>query len=115
LLRQLYDTASDLGEAFEAFCAENCEPLRPFALFEAISAHEVSGGGEAGWKQWPANMQQCTSDAVARFEKDHAEDVRFHKWLQFVADRQLANAQVRARKAGMRIGLYLDFAVGVAP
>jgi 4-alpha-glucanotransferase len=39
----------------------------------------------------------------------------FHCFLQWVAHRQLAEAQNRARAAGMRIGLYLDFAVGVAP
>jgi 4-alpha-glucanotransferase len=39
----------------------------------------------------------------------------FHCFLQWVAERQLSRAQDRARAAGMRIGLYLDFAVGVAP
>jgi 4-alpha-glucanotransferase len=52
---------------------------------------------------------------VSRFAAEHPEDVRFHKWLQFIADTQLKQAQVRAKQAGMRIGLYLDFAVGVAP
>ena len=36
-------------------------------------------------------------------------------WLQWIAERQLRSAQQRALAAGMRIGLYLDLAVGVAP
>jgi 4-alpha-glucanotransferase len=36
-------------------------------------------------------------------------------WLQWIADAQLAAAAERARAAGMRIGLYLDLAVGNAP
>jgi 4-alpha-glucanotransferase len=38
--------------------------------------------------------------------------VDFHVWLQWIADRQLAEARDAARDAGMRLGLYLDFAVG---
>ena len=45
----------------------------------------------------------------------NATHVLFHKWLQWIADDQLADAQRRALAAGMRIGLYLDLAVGVAP
>ncbi len=48
------------------------------------------------------------------FRDQHRERVLFHKWLQWVAHDQLANAQQRAVAAGMRIGLYLDLAVGVA-
>ena len=55
------------------------------------------------------------SDAVRRFAQEHAERVGFHMWLQWIAERQLRSAQQRALAAGMRIGLYLDLAVGVAP
>ena len=49
------------------------------------------------------------------FAAERNDLVMFHCFLQWVAHRQLAEAQNRARSAGMRIGLYLDFAVGVAP
>ena len=114
LLRQLFETA-DLGNAFNAFCEQGGESLRSFALFEAISQHETAAGGGAGWNNWPGDMQRRDADAVKRFEAAHEEDVRFHLWLQFVADTQLAQANARAKTAGMLVGLYLDFAVGVAP
>jgi 4-alpha-glucanotransferase len=116
LLRSLYRAAaSKLGGEFDAFCRAGGESLHSFALFEAISAHEVAAGGGAGWKHWPGDMQRRDSDAVRRFDSEHADDVRFHLWLQFVVDAQLASANERVKKAGMQVGLYLDFAVGVAP
>ena len=116
LLRALFHTAEpSLGEDFESFCAQGGESLASFALFEAISHHEVAAGGGAGWNRWPGDMQRRDSDAVGRFEREHQEDIRFHLWLQYTADRQLAEAHARAKQAGMGLGLYLDFAVGVAP
>src|SRR5690606_19825763 len=38
-----------------------------------------------------------------------------HLWLQFLTETQLAGAAKDAREAGMRIGLYLDLAVGDEP
>jgi 4-alpha-glucanotransferase len=116
LLRQLFEapTPSSGGDS-EKFCQEGGDGLRSFALFEAISQHEVASGGGAGWNRWPGDMQRRDSDAVKRFEGEHEEDVRFHLWLQFIAETQLAQAQARAKQAGMQVGLYLDFAVGVAP
>ncbi len=116
LLQALFDAAdARASDGFEAFCRGSGEDLRSFALFEAISAHEVAQGGGSGWLSWPGDMQQRDSDAVRRFEAEHERDVQFHLWLQWVADQQLEKANQRAKEAGMRIGLYLDFAVGVAP
>lgn len=116
LLRRLFEAADpQSNDAFTAFCQQGGESLQSFALFEAISQHEVAAGGGAGWSQWPGDMQRRDADAVKRFENEHANDIRFHLWLQFVADAQLARAHARAKQAGMQIGLYLDFAVGVAP
>ncbi|MDM6886960.1 4-alpha-glucanotransferase, partial [Enterobacter asburiae] len=49
------------------------------------------------------------------FAKENADEIGFHVWLQFLADRQLAAAARSCREAGMRIGLYLDLAVGEEP
>ncbi len=116
LLRQLFaGRPSALDEGWEKFRQDNGDSLYSLALFEAISAHQVKEGGHAGWHGWPGDLQSRQSEAVARFEAEHEEDVHFHAWLQFVASQQLGDAQARAKAAGMRIGLYLDFAVGVAP
>jgi 4-alpha-glucanotransferase len=102
-------------DAFEIFRAEGGDALRGHALFEALSASMVAGGSSAGWKGWPGSFQDINSQAVAAFEQEEHDSVSFHVWLQWLADVQLGQAAKSARDAGMRIGLYLDFAVGESP
>lgn len=118
LLRTAFETVRgglDADESFRAFQEKGGPALRDFALFEAISAHMRGEGGSAGWHNWPEAFHKRSSEAVKAFEASHADDVLFHEWLQYECDRQLGEAQRRAKAAGMAIGLYLDFAVGVSP
>ncbi len=103
------------GSDFRRFRDEGGEALNHFAAFEALSEAMVERGYGAGWHAWPKEYQDCRSEAVATFAARHEKRVLFHQWLQWIAAGQLLNAQRRARAAGMRIGLYLDLAVGVAP
>lgn len=110
------DAACSVDAApFEAFRREGGEALHRHALFEAISAHMVAAGHGAGWTSWPEEYHRPENPAVAVFAASHADEVDFHAWLQWLADTQLGEAQRRARAAGMRIGLYLDLAVGEVP
>src|SRR5262249_33837122 len=61
---------------------------------------------------WPERFRNPSSPAVQEFARDHAREVTFHAYLQFLADRGLGAAQREARNAGMRIGLVSDLAVG---
>lgn len=99
---------------FDAFVAQGGDSLRRHALFECLSLSMAARGAGAGWQKWPSDLQRRDSAAVAEFEREHEDDVRFHMWLQWLAHRQLMQAAARALKAGMRIGLYLDLAVGEA-
>ncbi len=122
VLRNVYEgflqehVAKDSSEGleFEAFVAGRGETLRLHALFEAIdevmrARREAAGG----WLSWPAAYRDPRGRVVAAFERSAARRVGFHAWLQWVADRQLAAAAAAAREAGMGIGLYGDYAVGV--
>jgi 4-alpha-glucanotransferase len=100
---------------FAQFQREGGHNLRAFAIFEALSEILSAQGCGAGWHTWPEACRDPTSPAVVSFASEHDGRVRFHAWLQWVAATQLARVQQRARSAGMRIGLYLDLAVGVAP
>ncbi|MFD2238373.1 4-alpha-glucanotransferase [Aureimonas populi] len=114
LLRALFEESTH-DAAFDAFRVSGGKALREFTLFEAISAMEVEAGRHAGWHEWSQEMHHLSGGEAGRFARDNEDEITFHQWLQFVADRQLGEAQARARAAGMRVGLYLDFAVGVAP
>lgn len=95
---------------FDTFERAAGPQLRDFAVFEALSAEHGPD-----WPDWPANLRNARSRAVAAFARRRPDEVRYHAWLQWVADTQMGRAQGRARGAGMGLGLYLDFAVGPRP
>ena len=102
-------------EAFALYRREQGDALAHHALYEALAEHFVARGGSVAWTGWPAGFGDPKSLAVRDFARGAKRRIEFHSWLQWVADAQLARAQARAKAAGMRIGLYLDLAVGVSP
>jgi len=96
--------------AFELFCAEEGEGLDAFATWCALAEHF---GLPA--EQWPADVRDPSSEEVERLSHRLADRISFHKWLQWVADEQLAGAQRAAHEAGMAFGIVHDLAVGVHP
>jgi len=100
---------------FDAFRAAGGVALERHALFEALSQAMVAKGHDAGWPDWPEAYRDPESPAVARFARAQAKAVTFQVWIQWIAARQLGAACEAGRNAGMRIGLYLDLAVGEAP
>lgn len=101
------------GAAFKSFRKSQGHLLEQQAVFDALLTHFIRREGKPlSWRDWPEAYRDPHSDAVAQFARDHADDVTFHAWLQWLADSQLGNAQEAARQAGMSIGLYRDLAVG---
>jgi len=118
-LRAVYDR-SPFSPSFEIqgyteFVAEGGAALRGHALFEALSLYLVAQGHRAGWQDWPDPYRDQGGETVVRFAEKHGSDLGFQLWLQWIASCQLAKAQATAQEAGMRIGIYLDLAVGEAP
>ena len=98
------------AKALDAFVAAQGAPLRRFAAFQAIT--EACPG--VPWQDWPAELRAPDGPGVAAFAAAHADRVRFHFYLQFLADAQLAAAAAAGRAAGLGLGLYRDLAVGAA-
>ena len=105
------DSRDPRARAYERYLAEQGTSLDRFALWMAIMEQQ----GSSDWRRWPSHLQSPNGRAVEEFARAHAGRVDFHKWVQFEADRQLADAAERARDSGMRIGLYQDLAIGVSP
>ena len=118
LLRFLHDEyfARDpkLVRSLARFRTESGGVLEDHARFEALHAH-FHAQRLWSWRDWPAAYRDPGSDAVERFAQDHAETVRFHAFLQWLAARGLDHAQQQARTAGMPIGLIADLAIGSDP
>jgi 4-alpha-glucanotransferase len=115
LLRRLFETFDGpLCADFDRFRADGGDLLAQHTVFEALHA-EQSARGELDWRRWPGELRDPASAAVAAFTASHQRDVAFHAFLQWLTDRSFGIAQDRARKAGMRIGLISDLAVGMDP
>ena len=102
------------GESFDDFIQASGDVLRRHALFESLSASMAERDHGAGWKDWPIEYRTPDGPEVAEFAEAYADDIRFHMWLQWLAHRQLSKAAKAAQDAGLKIGLYLDLAVGEA-
>lgn len=103
----------DEGEraAFERFRSDHGEALESHARFETL--HAVLGGD--GWRQWPTEFHDPNGAPARRLAAQHADEMRFHALLQWLACRQLEQAHRAARDAGMPIGLIADLAIGADP
>lgn len=122
LLRGLYDelkrgilgktSRSIAARDFADFKRTGGEALSDHARFEAIHAHQLNTGGPWNWRDWPGGLDDARSDAVRDFAGQYADEVDFHLFKQWLADRSLAKAQAIARASGMSIGLISDLAVG---
>ena len=101
-LRAVFRTSGD-DRRFDAFVREQGAALQDYATFCAIA--EVHG---RPWQRWPEELRHPRTAGVARFRRARRRAVRFHQWLQWLLDLQLA-------AAGGEIALMNDLAIGVHP
>ncbi len=97
------------------FRAAGGADLERHALFEALHGRFLAAEGARGWPDWPAAYRDVAGEAAQAYGRAHADEVEFHIFLQWLAERSLAEAQRRARAAGMTLGLITDVAVGMDP
>ena len=94
---------------FEQFRAERGQLLSHFACFEALR-HKFG----TPWWEWPQEWRQPDAARCAELRQgEDAGEIEFVEFVQWTADRQLGAAAELAKKLGMKVGLYLDVAVGV--
>ncbi|MDP8976112.1 MAG: 4-alpha-glucanotransferase [Actinomycetota bacterium] len=89
--------------AFEAYCAEQGPALAAYATFCVLVEHHG-----APWWDWPTGLRDPEGPEILGFVEEHHRRIRFHQWLQWLADVQLESA-------GEQVGLIQDLAIGVDP
>jgi 4-alpha-glucanotransferase len=102
-LERLWRRDAGRDPAFEDFVRQSGRALQDFATFSALA--ERYGGG---FRTWPAEYRRPDSPAVAAFAAAQADRVRFHQWLQWRLDAQLARACAETR-------VMQDLPIGVDP
>ncbi|MFM8551782.1 MAG: 4-alpha-glucanotransferase [Nitrospiraceae bacterium] len=105
--------ATERGQAFWDYVRLAGEPLDRFALFQSLSEEMRRRHPDIWeWKDWPAPYRNSLSPEVVSFRKTQAKRVRFHQYLQWIADEQIAAVAQRTKTLGMPLGLYHDLALG---
>lgn len=102
-----------LHEDYARFVNERGLGLRDHARFELLHAHFLQQVPPLWhWRAWPEPFRDPRSAEVNELAEQHADEVRLHMQLQWLADRGLRAAQAAAKAGGMAIGLIGDLAVG---
>ncbi len=94
---------------FEKFRVERAPLLSRFACFEVLR-HKF----DKPWWEWPEQWRKPDDIKFAKLrEGPDAAEIEFVEFVQWTADRQLQSCRDLAGRLGMKVGLYLDVAVGV--
>jgi 4-alpha-glucanotransferase len=110
-LRTAYDkfaADSDRPDSFEAFREREAEWLDDYALFMALKA-EFDG---QLWTEWPHDVKTRDPDTLAEYREELADDVEYHKFVQWVFDEQWQAMADYADEQG--VGLVGDLPIYVA-
>jgi len=100
---------ADRRQDFEKFRAERAPLLSRFACFEALR-HKFN----KPWWEWPEDWRQPDEAKCTELRRGpDAAEIEFVEFVQWTADRQLQACKELATRLGMKVGLYLDVAVGV--
>jgi 4-alpha-glucanotransferase len=95
--------------AFAKFRTERGATLSRFACFEMLR-HKF----KKPWWEWPDEPRQSDdARSAALHAGPDAGEIEFISFVQWTADQQLAACRDLAVKRGMKVGLYVDVAVGV--
>jgi 4-alpha-glucanotransferase len=95
---------------FDAFRTERGVALARFAAFETLRRRF-----RRVWWEWPTEWREPTLAAIEALRAEAADEIGYHEFVQWLADRQLAACQAEARRLKLPVGLYLDVAVGIDP
>ena len=101
---------------FHEFVTRGGASLQSHARFDALDRHFRSTlHTSSGWLSWPEEFRDPGGAAVREFAAQHAEDISFYAYLQWLAHEQLQSAKDLGSALRMELGLYGDCAVGPHP
>ena len=101
---------------YNVFCDSQDGILDMYATFRAMSAYFAKQKPQPlDWTCWPDDYKNPNSHVFKRFVEEHADEIGFYKYAQWQCNKQLAEVKDVCLNAGMKIGLYMDMAVGASP
>jgi 4-alpha-glucanotransferase len=84
------------SKEFDDFCEEEDYWLDSYALYKALKAEN----GLRSWERWPDPLRGRQANALRAAAVAHADEIEFHRWLQWQLTRQFSAAArgVRQKK-----------------
>ncbi len=104
MLRLSYDNfkmnaSEGLKDELDAFCTAHAWWLDDYALFAALKEHY----GGASWSSWEQDIATHQPAAVARWQEELSEQIQYHRYVQFMFDRQWTSLKAYANERGISI------------
>ena len=98
---------------FLQFKKDHGKELLEFATFDALFEHfRGIDENNYGWTDWPEVYQNPKSNEVIAFQNEYKKRIDYFCFVQWLAHTQLTQVKENAKNNGMKVGLYLDLAVG---
>jgi 4-alpha-glucanotransferase len=98
---QNVDASSSRAKDLARFEEEHRHWLPDYALFRTLKAHHPES-----WREWPVGLRDKQAAAIEAVSKEHALELRYRVYLQWLAFRQLEAARAAMASAG--VGLIGD-------
>ncbi|MGB5713066.1 MAG: 4-alpha-glucanotransferase [Waterburya sp.] len=95
-------------EEYKLFCQRHNDWLSDYALF--MSLKQANHG--SAWNQWPKDIASRQPEAMAKWATELADEIFFHKFLQYQFFSQWTNLKQYANRKG--ISLFGDIPIYVA-
>jgi 4-alpha-glucanotransferase len=93
------DAGVNLQRDVAVFCADQAHWLEDYALFAALKeAHDLRP-----WVEWPASLALRDEAALAQARARYADDIAFHRYVQFLFASQWAEVRAAAHARGILI------------
>jgi 4-alpha-glucanotransferase len=103
-----FSTRSALKQELDNYAQGESAWLEDYALFSALHAAH----GDQPWTEWPEPLRDRAPAALKKAKKEHAAAVEFHKFTQWLFDRQWAKLRAYCQSRG--VALMGDLPIFVA-
>jgi 4-alpha-glucanotransferase len=93
------DPRSERARDFARFREEHRSWLSDYALFRTLKDHHPQS-----WRAWPEPLRQKRPDAIENARREHAIEIEFLEYVQWIACRQLEKARADLRAQELFLG-----------
>lgn len=93
------ENKSKFESEFDAFCNNNTEWQNDYALFMACKDHH---GGKV-WTEWEREIAFREGDAIDKWTDKLSNDIEYHKFVQFIFNKQWKAVERYAHSHGIKI------------